>query len=175
MNKKEIAELLQKNHQEFIEMVNALREEDFSYAPTNKWTAGQQLDHLVRSVQPVNMAFALPKVILQLMFGKANRPSKSFTELVEKYNKKIEEGAKASGIFIPPPIAFNKKGKLIKRLSKLSSALSKKALSQSEQNLDTYILPHPLLGKITMREMLYFTADHVQHHQKIIERALSNK
>jgi len=95
--------------------------------------------------------------------------------LVEKYNKRIEEGAKASGIFIPPPIAFNKKGKLIKRLSKLSSALSKKALSQSEQNLDTYILPHPLLGKITMREMLYFTADHVQHHQKIIERALSNK
>ena len=66
MNKKEIAELLQKNHQEFIEMVNALREEDFSYAPTNKWTAGQQLDHLVRSVQPVNMAFALPKIIFRI-------------------------------------------------------------------------------------------------------------
>ena len=175
MTKKEIAELLQKNHQQFIDLINALNEEDFCYAPENKWSAGQQLDHLVRSVQPVNMAFVLPKIILQLMFGKANRPSKSFTELIEKYNKKIEEGAKASGIFIPPPVTFNKKEKLIKRLSKLSRALSKKALNESEQNLDPYILPHPLLGKITMREMLYFTADHVQHHQKIIERTLSNK
>jgi hypothetical protein len=37
------------------------------------------------------------------------------------------------------------------------------------------ILPHPLLGKITIREMLYFTAYHVQHHENIIKRDLKNK
>jgi hypothetical protein len=36
----------------------------------------------------------------------------------------------------------------------------------SETQLDQLILPHPLLGKLTLREMLYFTIYHVQHHQK---------
>jgi hypothetical protein len=32
--------------------------------------------------------------------------------------------------------------------------------------LDLLILPHPLLGKLTLREMLYFTLYHVEHHEK---------
>jgi hypothetical protein len=30
-------------------------------------------------------------------------------------------------------------------------------------------LPHPLLGKLTLREMLYFTAYHADHHRHSIE------
>ena len=37
-----------------------------------------------------------------------------------------------------------------------------------EEDLDNYILPHPLIGKTTIREMLYFTIYHVQHHHKAI-------
>ena len=37
--------------------------------------------------------------------------------------------------------------------------------SFSEKDLDNYILPHPLLGKLTIREMLFFTIYHVQHHE----------
>ena len=36
----------------------------------------------------------------------------------------------------------------------------------SEQQLDTFILPHPLLGKVTLREMMYFTIYHAEHHLK---------
>jgi len=32
------------------------------------------------------------------------------------------------------------------------------------------LLPHPLLGKVTVREMLYFTIHHVQHHHALVER-----
>jgi len=175
MTNKEIAGLLQKNHREFIDLVSGLTEEDFCYAPTDKWSAAQQLDHLVKSVQPVNMAFGLPNIVLQLLFGKANRPSKTYEELIVKYQNKIQEGAKATGRFIPPSVGFAQKEKLIKRLSGLVNSLSKKTSLQSEQALDRYILPHPLLGKITLREMLYFTAYHVYHHETIIKRDLANK
>jgi len=57
----------------------------------------------------------------------------------------------------------------------LVNSLSHKTIKQSETALDLYILPHPLLGKITLREMLYFTAYHVYHHQTIVERDLKNK
>ena len=174
MNNKEIAELLQSNYQRFIVEVDALAEIDFCYVPENKWSAAQQLDHLVRSVRPVNLAFGLPVFILKMLFGKSNRPSKSYEEVIAKYQTKIAAGAKATGRFIPPMIHFQQKEKLLKQLSGLVASLVKKTARSSENKLDTYILPHPLLGKITLREMLYFTAYHVQHHQNIIERDLQN-
>ena len=42
----------------------------------------------------------------------------------------------------------------------------------SEQQLDKIIAPHPLLGKLTFREILYFTIYHAKHHQLQIKRHL---
>jgi len=42
----------------------------------------------------------------------------------------------------------------------------------TENELDRYILPHPLLGKLTLREMLFFTIYHIEHHEKLIKRNL---
>ncbi len=39
---------------------------------------------------------------------------------------------------------------------------------------DTYILPHPLLGKLTIREMLYFTIYHVAHHKELVMKSKIN-
>ncbi len=41
-----------------------------------------------------------------------------------------------------------------------------------DSDLDRLRLPHPLLGKLTVREMLYFTLYHNAHHaRRIVERA----
>ena len=37
------------------------------------------------------------------------------------------------------------------------------------KDLDVYILPHPLLGKVTLREMLYFTIHHNEHHLELLQ------
>jgi len=37
-----------------------------------------------------------------------------------------------------------------------------------EAALDRYQLPHPILGKLTVREMLYFTLYHLGHHAQIV-------
>jgi hypothetical protein len=31
-------------------------------------------------------------------------------------------------------------------------------------DMEIYLLPHPLLGKLTIREMLLFTIYHIEHH-----------
>jgi hypothetical protein len=33
-----------------------------------------------------------------------------------------------------------------------------------EEDLDIYLIPHPIIGKITLREFLYFTIYHIEHH-----------
>lgn len=174
MDKEQLAQLLQTNHAQFIQQLQALNDDDFCYAPEDKWSAAQQLDHIVRSVSPVNMALGIPKFIVLWKFGKANRPSKSYEGLVEKYNLKLAAGGRASGRFVPPTVSADKKDLLLAQLNGIVTKLCIKTKKHSEEALDKYILPHPLLGKLTFREMLYFTAYHVAHHGKLVEKGLAN-
>ena len=103
--------------------------------------------------------------------GKPNRSSKSFDELSARYNKKLAEGAKASSRFIPKPIEIKYgKEKLIsewdKTTQKFITALKN---NRTEADLDHYQAKHPLLGKITLRELCYFTIFHTEHHLKSIK------
>jgi hypothetical protein len=172
MDKQALHNLLLNNHNSFIEMIASLDEQSFCKTVGEKWTAGQQADHIHKAVSPVNMAFRLPLIVPKWLFGKANRPSKTYQALVEKYKLKLSEGGKASGKFVPPIIPFSKKDQLVKQLQKDASILCSLTLKKSEEQLDTFILPHPLLGKLTFREMLYFTAYHVQHHHQLVKQML---
>lgn len=172
MNRFALSEHLRNNHAAFLLQLQALDAAAFCYAPEGKWSAAQQLDHIIRSLKPVNRALGLPKFILRWQFGMANRPSKTYEQLVEKYKRKLQEGGRASGIFVPPPVNTESKETLVKTLSRLVGALCKKTETHTETALDRYILPHPLLGRITLREMLYFTSYHVEHHSQLVRTGL---
>jgi hypothetical protein len=175
MNKQQIAEKLLENHKNFVEFIANLNEQDFMFSDGEKWSAGQQLDHLVRGVSPVKLAFTLPKLVPSLMFGKANRSSKSYDELVVKYQAKLASGGRASGRFIPAQINFSQREVLQNKLLNLADDLSQKVEIFSEEDLDKYVIPHPLIGKLTFREMLYFTIYHCEHHHKNAIKLLENK
>jgi len=166
MNKQEIAEKLVENHQKFVDFATGLSEPDFMFAPTDKWTAGQQLEHILRGVSPVTTALTLPKFVPRLLFGKAERESIDYEALVRNYQSRLAAGSKAGGRFIPPPIGFEKRDELKTKLLATVSELAKRVEKFSEARLDEYVLPHPILGKLTIREMLYFTIYHVAHHHK---------
>lgn len=166
MNKNEIQKLLKENHVRFIQRIASLRDSEFLHSNNGKWTAGQQLEHIVKSIRPVTLAFAFPPFLLRMIFGKANRSSRTFAALVERYQQKLAGGGKAPSVFIPMPVPVSGKDKLAKQLQSLVDSLIDRAGAFSETQLDSLILPHPLLGKLTLREMLYFTAYHVEHHGK---------
>ena len=170
MKKEEITKKLETNHKTFTDFMAPLNDKDFMHAPAGKWTAGQQLDHIIRSVSPLATGLRLPKFIVGLVFGKANRPSKSYEYLVKKYLSKLESGGKARGRFIPLQIEPSQKQKNIDKLLKRVALLTKNMNGYSENQLDAYILPHPLLGKVTIREMMYFTIYHAEHHLKQAKR-----
>ena len=175
MTKEAITQHLTKNHEDFIQYLKSLSEADFSKSPAEKWNAGQQLDHIVRSVQPMVMAFRLPTLILGWYFGKSSRPSKTYEELVAKYNAKLQAGGRASSRFVPPPsVSMAQRDVLCRKLTGLIETLNRRVLAIEENQLDALILPHPLLGKVTLREMLYFSIYHVEHHHEITKRNLDS-
>lgn len=166
MDKTQITELLRQKHNIFIEELQRLSDTDFTFSPSGKWSAGQQLDHIIRSTAPVNLAFSLPGFLLTLIFGKANRPSRTYEALIEKYQSKLAQGGKAPGQFIPKHVSVNKRDQLIKKLERIVLSLTRRSEKYTEDQIDKLLLPHPLLGKLTFREMLCFTAYHVEHHHK---------
>jgi hypothetical protein len=175
MDKQAIIKRLTENHQEFIACIDKLPAEEFNKSQNEKWTAGQQLEHIYLSVKPVNLAFKLPAFLLKLIWGKANRASRSYNELIERYHAKLANGSKATGPFVPKSVDL-KKGQQLK--ANLKNVVSKLCLSldtYSEDELDQYILPHPLLGKLTLREMLFFTIYHVKHHENLIINQVSER
>jgi len=168
-DKPEIISALHEKVDAFNNYIILLTKEQFEATPNGKWSAGQNLDHLIRAIKPLQLAYGLPKIALRIMFGKTNRPSKTYDELVAKYKAKLAAGGRASGPFIPPFISFEKKDELIKKYNDQKQKLIEKIEKQSEKDLDDYILPHPLLGKVTLREMLYFTVHHNEHHLELLK------
>lgn len=176
MNRNEIILLLQQNHQSFFDLIENLQQPEFNKKVSDKWTPAQQYVHILKSVAPVNMAFVLPRFILKWKFGKANRPSKTYDQLIEKYKTKLQAGGRATGQFnVEKDYDFEQREILFKKTRTVVTQLCKRINNYSEEALDYYILPHPLLGKLTLREMLYFTAYHVQHHQQLVTDILNNK
>ena len=172
---KEIEQQLHSAETEFIHYCSSLNEEQFFYQPVNKWSPAQQVKHLIIAAKNTRLAFALPKFIVRWYAGKPNRPSRSYEELVAKYKLKLEQGGKASGRFIPKPISASYgKQKMLdqfkRSMDKLMYAIKSK---WKDPQLDQYIAPHPLLGKITLRELGYFTIHHTYHHLESIQKMTS--
>jgi hypothetical protein len=167
MTHSEIQLQLLNAHRKFGEAIAHLTDDQFMSAPAGKWTPGQHLEHICISVYQTSRAFKFPKFVVRLLFGKANRPSKSYDALIQKYKDKIAAGGVATGVFVPKSVPLSRKAELLKTLDQLVPQMVKRLQKYNDQQLDLYLLPHPLLGKVTLREMLYFTIYHVQHHKQL--------
>lgn len=173
MNRPEITTILQQNHTLFVDFIASLEEAALQKTIPGKWNAAEQLEHVYLCLRPIVLAFRLPKFIPKMLFGKANRDSKSYEALVQAYQNKLQQGGKAPAVYIPKtPATLRTTQKRIEQVRGLVNKLIHQIDKCSASELDQIILPHPLLGKVTLREMGYFAAYHVAHHHKQAEANL---
>ena len=175
MTKKKITELLTNNYTSFVEYIKNLKDEDFLFINNGKWTAGQQLKHIVICVKPILQVFSMPKIVIEQNFGLSNRKSVDYNNLIVEYLVKLKEGGKAPSRFLPETVEAYQKVELCETLINLISSLNLKIDTFSEEELDKYFIPHPLLGNLTLREMLYNVIYHVEHHKDQTKKNLSTK
>ncbi len=170
LEKNVIVTNLKGNHQRFIDLINSLSDEKLVYAPEGKWNALQQLDHLCSSVSAVNKVFKLPKFIVKWKFGTANRISKPYEGLVAKYQERLSVANVPPARFQPKTLTISAKKERLEQLQADLEIMCAGTLKMSEKDLDELVLPHPLLGKITLREMLYFTIYHAEFHENAVKK-----
>ena len=171
MKKQEIINEIQNITDELITYVESLSEEQVSKSVDNKWSTNGNIEHLVLSIKPLTRAHKIPKFILGYKFGKMNRDTRSYNQISNKYENAMSKGlAPSPNPFAPKEKKVITKNELLKNYKKETLRLIKSLNSWSEKQMDIYILPHPAIGKLSIREMLYFTHFHTIHHFKIIKK-----
>lgn len=171
MDKESIAELLELKHQILIDVLSSQDDEKWQQGPEGKWTSGQQALHLLQSIKPLNDALSLPKFIIKYRFGTANRAVRDYATVVNRYQERLQE---SKGIVYGPsknmkvPL-LKDKNYILNRLQVENKKLQYKTRKLSDKHLDTLILPHPLMGKMPLREIIMWTAYHVEHHTKQLQ------
>jgi|ERR1043165_8119424 hypothetical protein len=169
-SKDEIVNELKNSFNSLVEVSAAVDDRFYNVSKNNKWTPAENIAHLVNATRMTSLAFTLPKFMHVLLYGKPGRTSHGYGKVVDNYQKKLEGGAVATGVYVPKKTNYTKTdlhNKLQKESSKLINALDNK---WSDEQLDHYQVSHPILGLLTVRELAYFTLYHNQHHKNTIEK-----
>ena len=174
MDKTTLIKSLNDSAAEFIELVKGLNQYEFEVNVNNKWSAGQDLVHLIKVLQIVNIGFTLPKPILRLVFGTNKKESRSFEDLRQLYKNALEGGAKAPTMYIPKPVTHTEKDSLIQKYASLNKSFIGKLNNHTSFELNSYRLPHPILGKISLGELACFTSFHTSHHFDVLKSNLGH-
>lgn len=171
MQKKEIIDVLEKKHRELFDWLEAQPVQKWLEGPERKWTSGQHILHLAKSIRILNKALKTPKFLLKRKFGLCNRPVRTYDQIAERYEERLTENKERVRIFneglkIP---GIKQKERLLTTLQIQNKKLQYKINKWADTDLDTLLLPHPLMGRMTIREIIMWTAHHTHHHTNILK------
>lgn len=139
---------------------------DHFFHHEGKWSNAENLEHLRLSFAGSWKGLFIPKLISKMMFGKPNHESVPYEVLQETYEQKLKDGAKASKEYIPliDSTKMTKEELMEKFEYTTTRYLNEIRYYWEDSNMDKYHFPHPILGKITARELMYFNIFHCWHH-----------
>lgn len=161
-----------------ISQLNSLSDAAFFAPQGSAWSPAEHIRHLRKSAAPLVMALGLPRWLLRVRFGVPTRASRSYDEMRAVYLEQLSAGATA-GRFTPSPEArpgnlLARRQEIISDWARATTGLQNAVAKWPEDALDGHQLPHPVLGLLTVREMLAFTAYHTSHHlRRIAERQVA--
>lgn len=175
--KSEIIDAFYIKWSEIEELIKSVSHEQFVMKNDPEvWSIAEEFDHVLKSASAVSSAMKVSPLILRWKFGKPNRNLRTYDEAYNRYFQKLKQ---VNGRPVAPSTFISEKGQEFDKgdmLNHWNSTLKKfenRINKWSDKNLNRILLPHPLLGKMMVREMLYFTHFHTEHHRKGLEKKVS--
>jgi hypothetical protein len=169
----EILNALRREEEKAVAYWNRFHDVTFFARIGEAWSPAENVRHLTKAIRPVAQALAIPRIVLGLRFGWPRRASVTFDELRTRYDNALAAGGTA-GPFAPSPQSEPDlkawRARIMDDHRAVQEQLATAVSRWPDAKLDRYQLPHPLLGKLTVREMLFFTIYHQEHHRDVVER-----
>ncbi len=174
----EIIQQLEAINKSVTNTIQQMSPEQFTTGTESSWSAESYLKHLLLSIKPLAKAIQFPAEHLQTMFGLSDRPSRTYAEVITAYQKRLDEGIRAEDFAPVTPAVYrfpdgvtSHHDYLLQSWSESNAKLVKGVEARSEAELDNLQMPHPAIGTITLREILFFTIFHNGLHWRDIQHA----
>lgn len=176
-SKEAIRDALHALHAESVAYWASFGTTEFLAALGEAWSPAENVRHLTKSMRAVTRGLQLPTFVVRLSFGGAAGESRSYAEIRDLYRRALTPGVTAGG-FAPDPreAPTDPAAERARIMEYHATAVREFGASLdrwSERQLDRCRLPHPLLGPLTVREMLFFTLYHNRHHVDGVKRRVA--
>ena len=168
MTKQELIKTFYNNHQELIDYVNLLSDEQYTYSNNGKWTAEEQFHHVYLVISPFPKILSSKEFILQ-KFGIINRPTWDYDTVIENYFKTSRQSPQQ---FLPEQLSLQHKTINTVDIEKVLQTIQQLLGQYTDTELDTLVIPNPLLVYLTIRETFFLMSYHATHHLKQAEKNL---
>ena len=175
LNKSQIIEQFTIANKEIYEFYSSISEEQFFSKPESGWSPLENIKHLNSAITVVALFTRKELSFLLFLFGRGNSQC-TIPEIIKDYNDRLNSGSGA-GVFTPffanNKIEIGKKESEINSLQSSIQTLIEGIHHWTEEELDRTNIPHPIMGIITVREMLYFNYYHLYHHSAKVQARLN--
>lgn len=171
MNKQALCQLLDDKFNAVIDYLESRPVSSFTHSKTQgKWSNGGHLDHLRKSTRAMNKGLELNKFILRFKFGTLKRAEIDYDSVTRKYKELSGGTRKAPPSVSPDDLTNADKARVLDWYRQELTAMKAHINKFSEKDLSKYVLPHPLLGKMSLREMVLWKAMHTEHHLNLMHK-----
>lgn len=147
----------------------------FFRAPApGRWAPAGHLRHLTLTHRRVTQGLGMPRPALRVMFG-APSTHRPYPEVVTAYRAALAAGGTAPDRYVPAPDTDPTEATrtaVLDGYARGAEALRAALARWPDAALDTHALPHDLLGRLSVRELTYFTHYHDLHHLRGVQAAL---
>ena len=154
-------EALAKAFSEVEALFAQVNDTKINFKPTEKWSFGEEMVHLIMSTNGTALVLASPDERLL----PSDHASRGYDAIVDEYKTKLRLNP-TIGQSIADKAGKTYKGEELKASFTRAAQNTLLALKYwDEAKADQWMVwKHPLLGKMTAREMVYFTVYHTRHH-----------
>jgi DinB superfamily len=172
MTQAELVQALEARHQEVAAYFPNLPEATLLADTSPKWNPAQHLIHLTRANSRIAQGFqardALP--------DNGSGHSKPYELVRESYLAALDQAPKAllekNGAAVQVE-TNSSHTQILEAYQQATSGLRQAMQTWTETDLDAKAMPHPLLGLLSVREMLEFALYHDQHHLEGVRKSLA--
>jgi DinB superfamily len=164
----DIRAALQADFQRVNDFLASLTEEKTNDRPNDKWSIGEEMEHLIRSTQGTGMLFASGEDRLI----PNDHENRSFADLAREYDEKLPFAPSSIGRAVGPAEPQDFSVADLQTRFRAAYALVEQQLERWEEEPARawMVWKHPLLGKVTVFELAAFTLHHTRHHLASLQR-----
>lgn len=170
MTKKELIQSFGRKHQEFVDYIGSLSPEEFCTKKEEGWTPGQHQEHILLTILPLQKVLFSQEYIRET-FGKIDRSTLDYNSVIKNY---LNTSLQAPEMYIPSEISSEAKTTINQKIQETVSNIQNLLEKYAEEELNQLILPHPLLGKLSIKEMFYLMTYHPTRHLERIQKDLKS-